>query len=300
VPIGDAAFDALVERARTLFPSGAHAMLAAGLWRVVDFQDVAYGRDYLDLVAGFLPFGRPGETTLLQAAAKYIATAMAYDDVIRVADLKTRAGRFARVRAEVRAAPDQIVHLTEFMHPRMDEVAGTLPAGIGRFIEARPRLFAALDRIVNRGRRVRTGTVRWFVILYGLGGLRRFRRGSLRHQREVAHRDAWLDVARAAAAHDYRLAVEILTLRRLVKGYSDTHARGLSKFDKALAGARRLDGRADAADWVRRLREAALADESGATLDGALATIDSFLADMPATHAISIVPAAGEGAARTG
>jgi len=298
-PIGDVAFDALVERARAIFPTGVHAMLAAGLRRVVDFQDVAYGRDYLDLVAGFLSFEKPDGATLLQAAAKYIATAMAYDDVIRVADLKTRASRFDRVRAEVRAAPDQIIHLTEFMHPRMEEVAGTLPAGIGGFIEARPRLFAMLDRFVNKGRRVRTGTIRWFLALYLIGGLRRFRRGSLRHRREVAHRDAWLDVARDVAARDYRLAVEVLTLRRLVKGYSDTHARGLSKFDKALATARRLDGRADAADWVRRLREAALADESGATLDGALATIDSFLVDTPATHDISIVPPTGERAVPT-
>ena len=298
VPVGDAAFDALVERARTAFPAGAHAMLAAGLRRVVDFQDAAYGRDYLDLVAGFLPFETSretsGEAPLIAAAAKYIATAMAYDDVIRVADLKTRATRFARVRAEVRAAPDQIVHLTEFMHPRMEEVAGTLPAVIGHFIEARPRLFAMLDRFVNKGRRVRTGTLRWFLMLYLLGGLRRFRRGSLRHRREVAHRDEWLDVARAAAAHDARLAVEVLTLRRLVKGYSDTHARGLSKFDKALAGARRLDGREDAADWVRRLRNAALADEDGATLDGALATIDSFLADAPPAQGSPVVPVAPE------
>jgi indolepyruvate ferredoxin oxidoreductase beta subunit len=298
-PIGDAGFDALVEHARATFPPGAHAMLSAGLRRVVDFQDAAYGREYLDLVAGFLPFEKPGEAALLQAAAKYIATAMAYDDVIRVADLKTRASQFTRVRAEMRAAPEQIVHLTEFMHPRMEEVAGTLPAAIGRFIEARPRLFAALDRFVNKGRRVRTGTVRWFLVLYIVGGLRRFRRGSLRHRREVAHRDAWLDIARAVAAHDHRLAVEVLTLRRLVKGYSDTHARGLSKFDKALAGALRVDGRSDAADWVRRLREAALADEDGALLDGALATIDSFLADAPAPRNLSVVPAAQRRRVRT-
>jgi indolepyruvate ferredoxin oxidoreductase beta subunit len=35
-------------------------------------------------------------------------------------------------------------------------------------------------------------------------------------------------------------------------------------------------GRQDAADWARRLREAALQDEEGSALDGALATIRSF------------------------
>jgi indolepyruvate ferredoxin oxidoreductase beta subunit len=41
-PVGDPGFDSLVERARRL-PTPAHGLLAAGLARVVDFQDVAYG-----------------------------------------------------------------------------------------------------------------------------------------------------------------------------------------------------------------------------------------------------------------
>lgn len=282
-PIGHAGFDALVARAQTEFPATTHGMLAAGLRRVVDFQDVAYGGDYLDLVASLKPFARAGDAALLDAAAKYIATAMAYDDVIRVADLKTRATRFTRVRREVAVDDEQLVYTTEFMHPRMEEVAGSLPAGLGEWIEARPRLFRALDRLVNKGRRVQTGTIRWFLPLYILGGMRRFRRGSLRHKREVAHRDHWLATVRTAAAHDHALAVEMLQLRRLVKGYSDTHARGLSKFDRALTAAQRLAGRSDAADWTRRLRQAALADEDGTALAGAIATVDSFLVDEAAT-----------------
>ena len=272
-PIGDAQFDALVERARAEFPADAHPLLAAGLQRVIDFQDIDYGREYLDLVATFLPFTRSSDAALITAAAKYIAVAMAYDDVIRVADLKTRGDRFKRVRAEVVAAPDQLVDITEFMHPRMEEVIGTLPAKLGLWLEVRPRLVRALDRVVNKGRRVRTTTIRWFLPLYVLAGMRRFRRGTLRHQREVAHRDVWLEAARAAASSNEALARAIIELRRLVKGYSDTHARGLSKFDRALAAAVRLRDRNDAADWVRRLRDAALVDEDGKALDGAIATI---------------------------
>ena len=120
---------------------------------------------------------------------------------------------------------------------------------------------------------MRTTTIHWFLPLYFLAGLRRFRRGTLRHRHEVAHREVWLDAARATAASDPALATAIIELRRLVKGYSDTHARGLSKFDKALAAAMQLRTRHDAADWVRRLRDAALADEDGKTLDGAIATV---------------------------
>jgi indolepyruvate ferredoxin oxidoreductase beta subunit len=81
---------------------------------------------------------------------------------------------------------------------------------------------------------------------------------------------------------DYALGVEILECRRLIKGYSDTHDRGLSKFDRVLSGVALLEGRDDAADWLRRLREAALLDEKGEALDGALRTIEVELLDAAA------------------
>jgi indolepyruvate ferredoxin oxidoreductase beta subunit len=277
-PAPGKAYAALLARAQTAFPAQTHDILTAGLARVVDFQDLAYGEEYLALLGDLLKFVSAAKGfALTRAAAKYLAVAMAYDDVYRVADLKTRASRFARVRSEVGVADDQIVHTTEFMHPRMEEVTGSLPAALGRFIERRPSLFRALDRVVNRGRRVKTTTLHWFLPLYLLAGMKRFRRGTLRHANEVAHRDAWLARIKNAAPRDYNLAVELVNNRRLVKGYSDTHARGLSKFDRVMAAAAKLEGRPDAADWVRRLREAALKDEDGVALDGAIKTVDSFL-----------------------
>jgi len=272
-PIGNAGFDALVERARKL-PEPVYGMVAAGLARVVDFQDVAYGREYLDRVDAFAELSA---NELTSAAAKQIARAMAYDDVIRVADLKTRDSRFARVRADVAAKPDQIVYATEFMHPRMEEVCGALPAGLGLWIESSPRVLGTLRRLVDRGRRVRTGTIGWFLMLYLLAGLRRLRRSTLRHRREQAHIEAWLERARTAARHDIALAVEILEAHRLVKGYSDTHDAGEGKFSRLMVMAERLEGRADAADWMRRLRTAALADAEGRVLDDSIKTIESFL-----------------------
>jgi indolepyruvate ferredoxin oxidoreductase beta subunit len=198
---------------------------------------------------------------------------MAYDDVIRVADLKVRSSRLARVRAEVGAKADQIVYTTEYMHPRMEEVCGTLPKRLGQWIEDRPKLFAWLDRWVNKGRRVRTGTLFWFISLYILSALRGTRRGTLRHFRETAHREAWLATATSLLSSNYDLALEALECRRLVKGYSDTHARSLSKFDRVMAAIPRLAKRDDGAAWLRRLRQAALVDEEGIALDGALKTI---------------------------
>ncbi len=272
---------ALAARAEAL-PTAAQPMAAAGLQSVVDFQDTEYGSDYLDLVDEFCALDRAhgGERkgfVLTIEAAKYIAKAMAYDDVIRVADLKTRASRFERVRREVAAKPDQIVYATEFMHPRLEEICGTLPERVGRFIETSPGLTRVLKPALERGRRVRTGTVLWFLTLYALACMRRFRRGTLRHARERAHLSRWLNAVRATVTSDYDLAVEMLRNRRLIKGYSDTYARGESKFDRVSGMAERLKGRPDAAEWVARLRKAALADEEGRALDDTIRTVETFL-----------------------
>jgi indolepyruvate ferredoxin oxidoreductase beta subunit len=275
------AWSAMEARIADEFPAAAQTMLLAGLEKVVDFQDAAYGREYLDRLHAVHVLdteagGAQQAFRFTVKAAKYLANAMAYDDVIRVADLKTRAARFRRIEGEMGAGAGQVLHLTEFMHPRLEEVCGTLPARLGAAILARPNLARRLDRLVNKGRHVRTDTIPWFLVLYFVGGLRRFRRGSLRHAAEMAHIEEWLTLGRETLREDYRLGVEILRCRRLIKGYSDTHERGRSKYDRVLSALPVLRGRDDAADWLRRLIEMALKDEDGDMLDGALKTIRSL------------------------
>jgi indolepyruvate ferredoxin oxidoreductase beta subunit len=93
----------------------------------------------------------------------------------------------------------------------------------------------------------------------------------------MAHMQAWLDRALAAAQRDPALAVEILEARRLVKGYSDTHDAGEGRFSQLMAMAKRLESRPDAADWMRRLRQAAVADAEGKALGDTIKTVESFL-----------------------
>ena len=276
-----AAYQELAVRVQDEMPPEAQDMARAGLAKVVEFQDVAYGREYLGRLVRIAALdhdlGGDGRGRMLtREAAKYIANAMAYDDVIRVARIKTQSRRFARVRKEMRLRDDQVLKLTEFMHPRMEEVCGMLPRRLGRFVDDRPRLFRALDRIVNRGRHVRTDSIFWFITLYLLGGLTRFRRRLFRHELERAHLGRWLAEVERLAPVNYDLGVEVLRCRRLIKGYSDTHARGLSRYDRVLSALPILEAREDGAEWLRRLRDAALKDESGAALEGALKTVASL------------------------
>ena len=278
---GHPELDRLMARIRTTFPELVRPMLFAGVRRLVEYLDPDYALEYLDRVGMLFDIDRAhgGETrgfAFTAAAAKYVAVAMAYDDVTRVADLKIRESRQARVRVEVAAAKDTIVATTEYFHPRANELCGALPTRWGEWIEDRPGIFKALDRVVNRGRRIRTNTVTGYLALAAVASLRSRRRGSLRHAREAAHREAWLTLAAQALETDYALGVEVLACRRLVKGYSDTHARGLSKFDRVMSAVPTLARRDDGAVWLDRLQRAALADEDGTGLDGMLKTVASL------------------------
>ncbi len=252
-------------------------MVEAGLRKVVDYQDVRYGEDYLDHVGKWSrQDSEENGFELTTTAAKYIANAMCYDDILRVADLKIRESRDRRLRREQQAGTSEIVRVTEYFHPRAEEICGTLPASLGAWIERSPWAFKSLDRLVNKGRRIRTDRLTGFLPLRFICLFKSRRRSLLRHRHETAHLKRLLDTAQTALDQDYRLAMEVLACQRLVKGYSDTHVRGHSKFSKVLGALPMLDGRKDAADWIHRLREIALKDEKGTELNGALETIRSF------------------------
>ena len=263
-----------MQQVRAGFPAHLHGLLVEGVRRCMDYQDVAYAEMYLarlaevlrsDSAAGGLAQG----FGLTAAVARHLALWMSYEDTIRVADLKTRRSRFERFRGEVRAAPEQVVYVTEFMHPRFQELCDTLPAAWGRRLGRSDRAARLLGPLFRRGRHVNTAKLSGFIPLYLLARLRRFRRGTLRYRVEQERIEAWL--ARIAAGTGrYELAVEIAECQRLIKGYGDTHARGLKSYDTIMQFVDRGAGRADLAAAVRRLRSAALADEEGRALDSAL------------------------------
>jgi len=269
-------WDGLAKRVDGL-PEPVRELARPGLAKVVDFLDPAYGEEYLDRLEGIVAGDDAArDWAFSREVAKYLANAMVYDDIVRVADLKTRSSRGARVRAEVRLAEGQTLQTTEYFHPRMAEICGLLPASLGRAIESRPGLMKTLDRVVDRGRRIRTDGIVGFGTLWVIGGLRRWRRSLLRHKVEAAHWQEWLALAERQRAADYALGVEVLKCRRLIKGYSDTHVRGHSKYDRVIGCLPMLAGRPDGADWLRRLRDSALADAEGVALDGAIKTVRSF------------------------
>lgn len=264
----------------SMLPAAVQPMALAGLKRVIDFQDVAYGAEYLDqLHVLYADDAEAGGAMLgfayTAAGAKYLAKAMAYDDVIGVADLKTRSARFARIANEMKSE-DAPLQITEFMHPRAEELVSLLPVGWGRKLRAKPGAMRLIERTFAKPRQINTASLRGFLQLYAIAGLRKRRRKLLRHANEMQHMNAWLALAGQYLASNYDLACGILSAHRLIKGYSDTHARGLSKFDRVLSATPVLAARDDAGQWMKRLIVAALKDEDGVALDGVVATVKSL------------------------
>jgi indolepyruvate ferredoxin oxidoreductase beta subunit len=273
-PVPPAAVKPLLARIEAELPFIAREFAIEGLRRTLDFQDLRYGALYLDRLQQAAAWDADhGGTTrrheLIRELARHLALWMTFDDTFRVADLKTRKSRFERFRAEVNAAPDQIVAVTEFMHPRLNEVADSLPAGLGRWAAQQ----AWLGRWFAKGRKVETSSLRGFLMLSLLANGRRWRRSTLRFQREDAAIAAWLERVRQLAASDYAAAVELVRCQKLIRGYGETHERGARNFALIVAALDAGIHGAGMAARIRRLREAALADEKGTRLTEVLAEV---------------------------
>src|SRR4051794_14685870 len=164
----------------------ARAFVCAGVERLADYQDAAYAREYLDRLKPVAALHqRLGKDAgdLLAETARELALGMAYEDTVRVAELKIRPSRFERVRAEVQAADGQIVEIAEFLHPRVQEIADTLPAGLGRWLLNTGWVRRFVGRFA-KARVVKTSTIRGFLLMYAVAALKPTRRRSLRYANE--------------------------------------------------------------------------------------------------------------------
>ncbi|SAK87241.1 putative indolepyruvate oxidoreductase subunit B [Caballeronia fortuita] len=260
----------LVERVRAQLPIAVQRIALEGVRRLIDYQDPDYARVYLDRLIALASALPAEETALLRETARHLALWMSYEDTIRVADLKTRGARFERVRGEVQAQSNQLLEINEFMHPRIEEICETLPAGLGRWLAKPHWLHGFVKRRTQSGRVIRTSSLGGYLMLHAVASLRAIRRSTLRYQLENARIEAWLAQIAETAKHNPALATEIAQCQRLVKGYSDTHARGLKNYQTLMTAVSKAGARLAPAT-LRDLRDAALADEHGHKLRAALA-----------------------------
>jgi len=265
-------------------PAPVAEIAALGDARLRDYQDAAYARLYrqrLDRVVQAERLGAAGAAGAADnhfpastEAARWLALWMAFDDIVRVADLKSRASRFARVAQEARAADDELLRVYDHFKPGVPELAALLP---GRWANALQRW----DQ-----RRVARGLAPWALPLkiasHSVGGLialrllaaaRRLRRIGSRFAVEQALIERWLAGVELGLVEDAGLGLEIARCGQLIKGYGSTNERGkhnLLHIIDHLAVSPTAGDATQRATAVATARSAALADDAGKALDQAL------------------------------
>jgi len=259
------------------FPEHVQDMLALGHARMLEYQGPAYADLYLRRLREVLAAERAADPAGLHAfattheMARWLALWMAFDDIVRVADLKSRASRWQRVKGEVKAADDDLLRVYDHFKPGVPEFAALLPLPLA-------------ERVLRWDRgRVRKGKAPWALPLkigthsvFGMAALRTLAtlkwlrvRGS-RYANEQAMIDRWLAGVQQGLRRDWQLGHEIALCGRLIKGYGATNERGKENLLHVLDHLSQLPSPQAAAQAVAAAREAALADDAGKALDSAL------------------------------
>lgn len=261
----------------------AREIIARGVERLIDYQSQSYSELYLDRIYPIVKIEHDAgskDFMLTQETARYLALWMSYEDVIRVADLKTRADRRARIRGEVHAKVSDIVRVADFLKPGLEELCSVMPPALGRAL-FQFAVKRGWQHRLNVGMHVRSTNVTGFILLRTLAALRWWRPYSWRFQEEHARMQRWLVAITQAAARDLALATEIAACGQIMKGYGDTHARAVRNFDliadsyfASFAEPARL------AAMIQAARKAALADPEGESLAAEIAKSPSAPAQM--------------------
>ncbi len=262
------------------FPALAQATALEGVRRLTAYQGESYARRYLERLR---PITEADEAAgahgrLLKEVARHLAVRMSYEDVVRVAAAKIAPERMQRIAREELRATNEPFTVHDFLKPGFEELTQLLPP-----LLARPILYVAKRRgwlgRVYFGMEIETTSVGGFLKFLMLAKLRRLRPIGRRFKEEQKAIEAWLALIGEAAKHSTDFALEVAECARLIKGYGDTHARGVANYAAiearvirpALAGHIPM---ARAADAVASARTAALTDPEGESLSQCLAEID--------------------------
>ncbi|MBW0170126.1 MAG: indolepyruvate oxidoreductase subunit beta family protein [Hydrogenophaga sp.] len=249
------------------WPAAVQLLAAHGALRCRDYQNGAYAQAFLDHVQALVSAATPEASAALEEAVRHLALWMCFEDVIRVADLKTRRSRYARVTSESQAQPGDIVRVTEHFKPGVDEVAAVLPRALGEWLVALATRRGWMGK-AHVGLHIRSTSLWGYLMLRSLAWLRPLRPRSLRYAQEHETLSVWLAAMRQVLRESPAFALVLAGLPQVLKGYGDTQARGRLNYARlwsthvvpALSGA---PGAPQAASDLSAALKATLADPEG-------------------------------------
>ena len=213
------------------FPSDMHEMLGLGVARLMDYQGDRYVSLYIqrlrEVLASEQRNGTDGACAVTKETARWLALWMAFDDIVRVADLKSRASRWQRVRMEVKAKTDDVLKVYDHFKPGVPEFAALLPKvfALPLLRWDRQRSASGLSPLALPIK-VGTHSVIGMVMLRVLASFKWLRVLGNRYAEEQAMIDAWLKALVRGAQEDVNLGLALAQCGQLIKGYGTTNERG--------------------------------------------------------------------------
>jgi indolepyruvate ferredoxin oxidoreductase beta subunit len=262
------------------FPLQTHEMLALGHARMLEYQGFEYAELYVQRLLKVLraeqsadPAGQHAYATTREMA-RWLALWMAFDDIVRVAALKSSASRWQRVSDEVKAGADDLLQVYDHFKPGMPEFAALLPASLAARVTRWDRKRIASGKVAWAiPLKVGTHSVLGMLSLRLLASLKWLRVRGSRFATEQALIEQWLTgVVRGTQQH-WQLGHEIALCGRLIKGYGSTNERGkdnLMHVLEHLATGASFASNELRAKAIADARSAALLDEAGKALDQTL------------------------------
>ncbi len=207
-------------------PMAGHAMA-----HLLDYQDEAYAQLYLERLRPVINVDTAARDHRLSViVGRRLAAWMAFEDVIRVAELKTRPGRLKRIRGELNIADDVPLTVHDYLKPGRDELDGLLPAALVKWLPRRK--FGKSGSGVAMKLKT-SGPLGWLV-LRSLATLKSWRRSTARYQLEQDMIELWLQQATSVATDDYELACNTAELAIWARGYGDVRERGFDRLSQIL------------------------------------------------------------------
>jgi indolepyruvate ferredoxin oxidoreductase, beta subunit len=261
----------------SIFPPPVHEMLALGHARMLEYQGAAYAQLYVDRLKQVLQAEQSADPkntnqfATTREMARWLALWMAFDDIVRVADLKSRASRWQRVVGEVKTKDDDLLKVYDHFKPGVPEFAALLPATLAHKLTAWDR------RRILKGKtpwalplKVGTHSIIGMLSLRCLASLKWLRVRGSRYATEQSMINQWLQGVVQGTQRHWQLGNEIALCGRLIKGYGSTNERGKDNLLHVLQHLAQGADPQQAATAVKAARGAALADDAGKALDSAL------------------------------
>ncbi len=205
--------------------------------RLTDYQDTDYADLYLQRVEAIRKADQ-SPFIITTEAARTLALWMSYEDIIRVADLKSRPSRFAEIRKDYGAKPHEPIVVRDFLKPGFEEIAAVLPPSLSASLLAWAK--RNNKTTIGNGMQLKTSHMSGLFMMRCLAKLRFLRRKSSRFIEEQALIERWhkamiksLTIG-SSSEQSLEFASLIATMPSLIRGYSDTFARGRAHFNSIL------------------------------------------------------------------